>query len=72
MMEMDSTIRFSELNFETVSLHLDKIIENPGSKEDIYMRSGDFLTIPSVLQTVKVSGEVLNPSSTVYEKSLNC
>ncbi len=71
LMEMDSTIRFSELNFETVSVHLDKIIGNPGSKDDIYMRNGDFLTIPSVLQTVKVSGEVLNPSSTVYEKSYN-
>ncbi len=71
LMEMDSTIRFSELNFENVSIHLDKIIENPGSKEDIYMRQGDYLIIPSVLQTVKISGEILNPSSTVYEKSYN-
>ncbi len=71
LMEMDSTIRFSELDFETVSVQLEKIIESPGSKDDIYMRDGDFLTIPSVLQTVKVSGEVLNPSSTVFERTYN-
>ncbi len=71
LMEMDSTVRFSELDFEVVSVKLEKIIQNPGSKDDIYMRDGDFLSIPSVLQTVKVSGEVLNPSSTVFEKSFS-
>ncbi len=71
LMEMDSTVRFSELDFETVSVKLERIVSNPGSKDDIFMRDGDFLTIPSVLQTVKISGEVLNPSSTVYEKSLS-
>ncbi len=68
LMKMDSTLVFSELEFESVSVNLKDILENPGSKEDIFMRDGDVINIPSELQTVKVSGEVLNPSSTVYEK----
>ncbi len=68
MMEKDSTLNFSDLDFENVSMHLQDILNNHGSKEDIYLRDGDVLRIPSTLQTVKISGEVLNPSSTVFEK----
>ncbi|MCW3805797.1 SLBB domain-containing protein [Plebeiibacterium marinum] len=71
LMEKDSTLTFSELDFENVSVNLERIIKNPGSKEDIYMRNGDVLRIPTSLQTVKISGEILNPSSTVYEKSFS-
>lgn len=71
LMAKDSTIRFSELNFEVVSIDLDKILQNPGGNEDIYMENGDRLEIPSTLQTVSVSGEVLNPSSTVYVDKWN-
>jgi len=66
LMAKDSTIRFSDLNFEVVSIDLDKILQNPGGNEDIYMENGDRLEIPSTMQTVSVSGEVLNPSSTVF------
>nr|WP_321453634.1 SLBB domain-containing protein [uncultured Carboxylicivirga sp.] len=68
MMRKDTTLYFSDLEFETVSINLEKILTSPGSKDDIYMQNGDVLEIPSLLQTVQVSGEVLNPSSTVFVK----
>nr|WP_321405968.1 SLBB domain-containing protein [uncultured Carboxylicivirga sp.] len=71
LMRKDSTLYFSDLEFETVSINLEKILANPGSRDDIYMKNGDVLEIPSVLQTIKVSGEILNPSSTVYVKNYN-
>jgi protein involved in polysaccharide export with SLBB domain len=71
LMEKDSTLIFSELDFATVSVDLDKIVAEPGCKDDIFMRGGDEIRIPSVLQTVKISGEVLNPSSTVFEHKFN-
>jgi protein involved in polysaccharide export with SLBB domain len=70
LMIKDSTLRFSELDFETVSIDLEDILANPGGKNDIYMEHGDVLDIPSSLQTIKVSGAVLNPSSTVFVKGL--
>lgn len=70
LMLKDTSLRFSSLNFETVSIDLEKILDNPGSREDIYLEHGDEIRIPAMLQTVKVSGEVLNPSSTVFTRGL--
>lgn len=66
LMHKDSTLRFSSLDFEIVSIDLEKILANPGGIEDIYLENGDRLEIPTVMQTITVSGEVLNPSSTVF------
>lgn len=68
LMLKDSTIRFSSYDFDVISIDLPKILANPGSKEDIYLKDKDLLRIPSIMQTVKISGEVLNPSATVYTK----
>lgn len=69
LMRKDSTVRFSELNFETVAIQLDKIMTHPGGVEDLYLEPGDVIEIPATLQTVKVSGEVLNSSSTAFIKN---
>jgi protein involved in polysaccharide export with SLBB domain len=66
LMEKDSTLRFSLLDFETVSIDLVKILREPGCTEDVFMEAGDELEIPAMKNTVKVGGEVLSPSSTVY------
>ncbi|PZX19175.1 protein involved in polysaccharide export with SLBB domain [Breznakibacter xylanolyticus] len=68
LMLKDSTIRFSSYDFDVISIDLPKILANPGCKEDIYLKDKDLLRIPSIMQTVKISGEVLNPSATVYTK----
>lgn len=67
LVESDTTLVFSELGFDVVSIDLEKIMRNPGSRDDIFMQDGDELTIPRELQTVKVSGGVLNPLSVYYE-----
>ena len=54
-----------------VGIDLRKILQNPGTKEDLIVESGDVLVIPKQLQTVKVNGEVLFPSEVVYENSKN-
>jgi protein involved in polysaccharide export with SLBB domain len=49
-----------------VGIDLPKILDNPGRRYDLLLEDGDILNIPKQLQTVKVSGEVLSPSSVVY------
>lgn len=70
LMKKDKTLKFSDLEFDVVGVNLDKIINNPGGKEDIFLRPGDEIFIPRGMQTVKVSGEVLNPLSVSYNKGM--
>ncbi len=44
-----------------VGIDLKKIMNNPGSKYDLVLVDGDLIRIPTNMQTVKVSGEVLYP-----------
>ncbi len=66
LMQKDSTLAFSNMGFDVVGIDLKEILENPGSKSDLFMQNGDELIVPKELQTVKVSGEVLNPLSATY------
>lgn len=52
---------------DLVGIQLDKILESPRSKHDLILEAGDIIKIPSLLQTIKISGEVLRPISVVYE-----
>lgn len=55
-------VNLLEDDYEIVSLQLDKIIA--GIKgDDMVLRDGDILYIPTILQTVKVKGEVFYPVS---------
>ena len=51
---------------ETIGIRLDEIMKNPGSKHDLILREGDILSIPRVLETVRVRGEVLYPGPIRY------
>lgn len=53
-----------------VGIKLDRILQRPGSSQDLIMEEGDTLSIPKKLQTVKVSGEVLSPITIVYRPSV--
>ncbi|MFT3737370.1 MAG: SLBB domain-containing protein [Breznakibacter sp.] len=64
----DSTLTFSDMDFEVVGINLKRVMENQGSREDIFIQPGDELVIPREIQTVKISGEVLNPISVAYQK----
>ncbi|MFT3902312.1 MAG: SLBB domain-containing protein [Niabella sp.] len=51
---------------DLVGIKLDEILKNPRSRFDLILEEGDIIRVPSLLQTVKVTGEVLRPINVVY------
>lgn len=51
---------------DLVGIDLEKIMKRPGSRYDLIIEDGDVIRVPRQLQTVKVTGEVLNPNSIVF------
>lgn len=49
-----------------VGIDLAAAIAHPGSNEDITLREGDVLIIPTMNNTVKINGEVLYPNTVSY------
>lgn len=52
---------------EYVGIELERILQNPGSKYDIILQEGDIISIPKQLQTVRMRGEVLYPTTARYD-----
>ncbi len=55
---------------DMIGINLVSIIQNPGSQFDLILQEGDVLSIPKLLQTVKMRGEVLFPTTARYEESI--
>lgn len=55
----------------SIGINLIKIMNNPGSEEDMVLQDGDIVRIPKRLETVRIQGEVLYPNTVKYldEKS---
>ncbi len=53
---------------QNIGIDLEKIIERPGSRYDIRLLPGDTLMIPKELQTVRMSGELLYPVSSRFDR----
>jgi protein involved in polysaccharide export with SLBB domain len=51
---------------DLVGIELASILKNPHSKVDLIVEDGDVIRVPRQLQTVKVTGEVLNPNNIVF------
>lgn len=51
---------------DLVGIDLTRILKDPQSKVDLFVEDGDVIRVPRQLQTVKVTGEVLNPNSIVF------
>ena len=51
---------------DLVGIDLKRILQKPYSAADLIVEDGDIIRVPKQLQTVKVTGEVLNPNSIVY------
>ncbi len=54
--------------YELVSIDLANIMKDPQKYADLKLQDGDEIIIPSRLQTVRVSGQVLNPVSLTWSK----
>lgn len=54
------------LTSDLVGINLEQILLKPQSKYDLILEDGDIVRIPRQLQTVRVTGEVLNPNNIVY------
>lgn len=54
---------------ELIGIELEKIVQEPGSKYDLILQEGDIIRIPKELQTVKMRGEVLYPTTARYDVS---
>lgn len=64
-----STIELQEIiSSDLVGINLDKILEKPKSRLDLFLEDGDIIKVPKTLQTVRVTGEVLRPNNIVYRK----
>ncbi|MCC5914260.1 MAG: SLBB domain-containing protein [Balneolaceae bacterium] len=50
-----------------VGIRLAEAMERPSSQYDLILEEGDVLTVPKQLQTVRVEGEVLAPTSIRYD-----
>ena len=59
----NTAIRTTEL----IGINLKTILENPYGPEDLLLQEGDILSIPKQLQTVRMRGEVLYPTTTRYK-----
>jgi protein involved in polysaccharide export with SLBB domain len=53
---------------EMIGIDLEAILKNPKGKEDLILLEGDVLSIPKELQTVRMRGELLFPTSTRFEQ----
>lgn len=52
---------------EIIGINLEEIIARPGSKYDLILEEGDVISIPKQLQTVRLAGRVLYPTTVRYE-----
>jgi protein involved in polysaccharide export with SLBB domain len=74
---LDSTSRdsaFNKVRFkqqDVIGINLDVILRNPGTGEDLILQEGDILRIPKELQTIRMVGEVLMPTTARYVRNNN-
>ena len=54
-----------------LAIDLAYILQNPDSPENLLLLNGDYLEIPRALETVKLSGEFLNPVSVTFRQHLS-
>jgi protein involved in polysaccharide export with SLBB domain len=66
---LQSDVEQRLIQSDLVGINLVRIMREPNSRIDLIVEDGDIIRIPKELQTVKVTGEVLNPNSIVYSRN---
>ena len=54
---------------EAIAIDLEAILQNPGSEHDLIVEEGDIISIPKQLQTVRLRGEVIYPTTVRHKDS---
>src|SRR5690606_11874705 len=54
---------------EAIAIDLEAIMKKPGSGYDLILEEGDIISIPKQLQTVRLRGEVIYPTTVRHEDS---
>lgn len=67
----DSLVTSINDNIGSVGIKLEKAVNNPNSKYDIYLEEGDILSVPKKLQTVKTWGGVYIPKQIVFSRGMH-
>ncbi|TVP43485.1 MAG: polysaccharide biosynthesis protein [Mongoliibacter sp.] len=52
---------------ELIGINLEAILASPGSAQDLILEEGDIISIPKELQTVRMRGEVLFPTTARFQ-----
>lgn len=52
---------------EAVAIDLEEILNNPGSENDLLLEEGDILSVPKLLQTIRMRGDVVYPTTLRHE-----
>lgn len=52
---------------QLLGISLDRIMNSPGSKYDLYLEEGDVIKVPKKLQTVQLFGEIYFPKKIRYD-----
>lgn len=60
-----------EAQQQLVGLDMSAILENPALPANIFLQEGDSIYVPQRVETVRIIGEVLNPSMVNYDPSYN-
>jgi protein involved in polysaccharide export with SLBB domain len=73
MQESGDSLLFTvdDESVQAIGINLTKIMENPGSKYDLFLQEGDQLKITKEAQTVRLSGALLYPITVRYDKSFS-
>jgi protein involved in polysaccharide export with SLBB domain len=68
-MDTANLVDLDQLTSQTteVALELAKILQNPGSEDDLTLQDGDVLMVPKFVNTVAVNGEVLKQVTVQFE-----
>jgi protein involved in polysaccharide export with SLBB domain len=51
---------------EVVNVDFKKLFVNKDSSEDVYLRNGDYISVPSIRKTIYVFGQVTNPGNVPF------
>ncbi len=68
-METDEFVIQQDDENNTIGIDMEKILKKPYSIDDLILKEGDILHIPTQQQTVKLSGALLYPVSTIYQQN---